>query len=142
MTFQRRVIGIGAAGLVLAGCGGGGGGATTAQTAAPPATTKPATTAAPGSTGAEVTIAESEFKLDPAKPKVKAGWVTFKAVNNGTVAHALEIEGKGVEVKTHNIEPGKSQTLHVKLDKPGTYEMYCPVDGHKGQGMEGEITVQ
>ena len=26
--------------------------------------------------------------------------------------------------------------------KPGTYEMYCAIDDHKGLGMEGEITVE
>jgi plastocyanin len=132
-------IGLGAAMLALAGCGGGGG-ATTAQSSAPPATTQP--TGTTGAGGAAVTIRESEFKLDPANPKVKAGTVTFQAMNTGTVVHALEVEGKGLEVKTGNIQPGQSQTLRVKLDKPGTYEMYCPVDDHKGQGMKGEITVQ
>jgi uncharacterized cupredoxin-like copper-binding protein len=26
--------------------------------------------------------------------------------------------------------------------KPGEYEYYCPVDGHKAGGMEGTLTVQ
>jgi uncharacterized cupredoxin-like copper-binding protein len=142
MTIHRSIIGIGAAALLLSGCGSGGGGATTAMTTAMPA---PKTTAATGATGgaaAPVEIAESEFKLDPAKPTVKKGWVTFKAQNNGKTVHALEIEGNGVEVKTHDIQPGESQTLHVKLTKPGEYEMYCPIDGHKDQGMKGEIYVK
>ena len=25
--------------------------------------------------------------------------------------------------------------------KPGKYEFYCPVDGHKAAGMEGTLTV-
>jgi len=29
----------------------------------------------------------------------------------------------------------------VTLPKAGTYEIYCPVDGHKGLGMKGTITV-
>jgi uncharacterized cupredoxin-like copper-binding protein len=29
----------------------------------------------------------------------------------------------------------------VKLDKPGRYEMYCPVGNHKEQGMEGTVVV-
>jgi uncharacterized cupredoxin-like copper-binding protein len=40
-----------------------------------------------------------------------------------------------------NIEPGKSATLKVDITKPGTYEFYCPIDGHKQQGMKGEIKV-
>jgi plastocyanin len=98
-------IGLGAAMLAFAGCGVGGG-ATTAQRSTPPATTKP--TGTTGAGGAAVTIRESEFKLDPANPKVKAGTVTFEAMNTGTVVHALEVEGKGLEVKTGNIQPGQS----------------------------------
>jgi uncharacterized cupredoxin-like copper-binding protein len=26
--------------------------------------------------------------------------------------------------------------------KAGTYEYYCPVDGHKAAGMTGKLTVQ
>jgi uncharacterized cupredoxin-like copper-binding protein len=37
---------------------------------------------------------------------------------------------------------GGSAKLTVDLNKPGTYEMYCPVDGHREMGMEGEITVK
>src|SRR4051794_11290758 len=136
-THGLASIGLGAV-LAIAGCGGGGG-ATTAQTSAPPTTTKPSAT---GAAGAAMTIRESEFKLDPANPTVKAGTVTFKAVNSGTIPHALEVEGQGLEVKTANIQPGQTQTLRVKLDKPGTYQMYCPVDAHKAQGMKGEVTVQ
>jgi len=29
----------------------------------------------------------------------------------------------------------------VTFSKTGTYEFYCPVDGHRDQGMEGVLTV-
>ena len=35
----------------------------------------------------------------------------------------------------------ESATLKVELNKPGTYEFYCPIDGHKQQGMKGQIKV-
>jgi uncharacterized cupredoxin-like copper-binding protein len=62
-------------------------------------------------------------------------------VNSGSTTHALEIEGKGVEEETKGIDPGQSAELKVSL-KPGKYEIYCPVDGHKEQGMEGAVTVK
>ena len=37
---------------------------------------------------------------------------------------------------------GKAEiTPAVTLSKNGTYEMYCPIDGHKAQGMKGTIAV-
>ena len=35
---------------------------------------------------------------------------------------------------------GESGTLTVDLE-PGEYEFYCPIDGHREQGMEGKIVV-
>jgi uncharacterized cupredoxin-like copper-binding protein len=61
--------------------------------------------------------------------------------NVGQIAHALEIEGNGVEQETEAIQPGSSATLTVRLPKSGRYEMYCPIDGHKGKGMKGSIQV-
>ncbi|MEA2255744.1 MAG: Copper binding protein plastocyanin/azurin family, partial [Solirubrobacteraceae bacterium] len=31
--------------------------------------------------------------------------------------------------------------LTVDFAKKGTYEWYCPIDGHRGRGMEGKIAV-
>jgi uncharacterized cupredoxin-like copper-binding protein len=30
----------------------------------------------------------------------------------------------------------------VTFEKPGTYEMYCPVDGHEQEGMKGEVVLK
>jgi plastocyanin len=98
--------------------------------------------AASGGGGQAINVSETEFKLDPANPSVlKAGTVTIKATNDGSMVHALEVEGPGGEVKTQPIQPGKSATLKADLSKAGTYEWYCPIDGHKAQGMRGEIKV-
>ena len=89
-----------------------------------------------------MTVSEKEFSLSPSAISVaKSGTYAFKAVNNGSIPHALEIEGNGVEAKTGTISPGQSATLKVKLSKNGSYEMYCPVDSHKDQGMKGDVKV-
>src|SRR6266516_3637187 len=62
-------------------------------------------------------------------------------VHDGTVTHALAVEGNGVDENSADISAGSSGTLKVTLPKAGTYEIYCPVDGHKNQGMKGKITV-
>jgi plastocyanin len=127
--------------LTLSACGGGDDTSTASATEA--ATTAESTTAAPGGGGAggSVDISETEFKLDPADPTVSAGSVTFNVTNDGGVTHALEVEGNGVEEETDDISGGQSAKLTVDL-QPGTYEIYCPIDSHKDQGMEGTLTVQ
>src|SRR3954469_19679526 len=97
----------------------------------------------PGSSAsAPISISETEFKLTPSSAQVdKGGTVAIKVKNDGSTAHALEVEGPGGEVKTGTIAPGKSATLQADLSKPGSYEMYCPIDGHKDKGMKGEIKV-
>lgn len=95
-----------------------------------------------GGGGETVQIGETEFALDPSEANVKAGEVTFEVTNDGSTVHDLEVEGQGVEEKTDLIEPGQSATLTVDLSQSGSYEMYCTVDSHREQGMEGEVTVQ
>jgi uncharacterized cupredoxin-like copper-binding protein len=104
---------------------------------------KPATQTQPSGAAVEtVAVSETEFQLDPANPRIEQpGTVEFRVSNDGQTVHALEVEGPSGESKTGDIQPGESATLTANLDKPGTYEWYCPIGNHRQQGMEGEITV-
>lgn len=116
--------------VVLAGCGGSSGGS---KTQAAPSS---------GGGGQTIQVKETEYKLTPSSFTVsKPGTVTFVAKNAGTIDHALEVEGNGVEEKTSNISPGSSAKLTVNLSKNGTYEVYCPIDGHRAMGMEAKLVV-
>jgi plastocyanin len=117
----------------LAGCGAGGGGG--GEDKAPSGAKNEAVVKT-------IQVKETEFKLQPAEVTLdKPGTYVFKAVNSGDTVHALEVEGEGIEEETEEIEPGQSAELKVKL-KAGTYELYCPVDGHAEEGMEGKLTVK
>jgi uncharacterized cupredoxin-like copper-binding protein len=121
---------------VSGGCGGYGGGSKN----------KTASTANSASSGGTViktvSVHETEYKLTPNAISLdKPGTYVFKGINDGTVAHALAVEGNRVDKDSAHISPGSSSTLKVTLPKAGTYEIYCPVDGHKGLGMEGKITI-
>jgi uncharacterized cupredoxin-like copper-binding protein len=125
----------------LAACGGDEGEPTIA---APTTTAEEGATGATGAQGAaqEVDVSETEFAIDPANPKVKAGTVTFNVSNDGEIVHNLEVEGNGIEEELEqDLQPGDSGELTVDLE-PGTYEWYCPIDDHAEQGMEGELTVE
>ena len=91
--------------------------------------------------GQTIEISGSDFKFDPADIAVAdAGEVTFRLTNDGESPHAIEIEGNGVEEESETIDAGKTTELTVDLEE-GEYEIYCPVDGHKGLGMKGTVTV-
>src|SRR4029079_1439871 len=86
-----------------------------------------------------VEVTATDFKFDPATVELaKSGEMTFTLVNDGESTHALEIEGKGIEKESDEVEAGGTTALTVDL-KPGDYEFYCPVDGHREQGMEGTL---
>lgn len=137
MTFVRRTVGPGLAAGALAGilvaCGGGndnGGGGSTSST--------PKQSGEPGTTQVDVKLVD--FKMELSRSTLKAGDYTFVVSNDGQHDHAMEIEGQGTEEKTGTLEPGESAKLTVTL-KEGEYEVYCPVDDHKGLGMKTELTV-
>jgi uncharacterized cupredoxin-like copper-binding protein len=89
-----------------------------------------------------VEVRETEFRLEPAEITLdRPGTYAFRAVNDGDVTHALEIEGGGIEEETAEIGPGESAVLEVNLD-PGTYVLYCPVGDHKERGMDSTVTVE
>ena len=104
-------------------------------------TTAEESTTASGGGGETVDLSEVEYKITPADPTVKAGSVTFNISNDGQTVHNVEIEGNGLEEESDDLQPGSTGQLTVDL-KPGTYEMYCSIDGHEDLGMKGEITVQ
>ena len=92
--------------------------------------------------GKTIRVKETEFRLKPAEITLeKPGTYVFKAVNSGSTVHALEVEGQGIEEETEEIQPAQSAELKVKLEA-GTYELYCAVDGHKEEGMEGKVIVK
>ena len=121
--------------LAIAGCGGddsssGSGGSSSSSSGG-------------GGGGQQIALAspaDGSLKFDKTTLDAKAGTVTINYDNPSTTAHAVEIEGNGVEEKSDTITGGKTS---VTADlKPGKYEFYCPVDSHKAQGMEGTLTVK
>ncbi len=112
-------------------------GHTTAQTTATTTTQATTTQAAPA---AKVDVSETEFKIALAQAPTTAGTYELVVKNDGKIQHDLVVKGNGVNEKTPLLNPGDSKSLTVDL-KPGTYDLYCSVPGHKQAGMDLKLTV-
>jgi uncharacterized cupredoxin-like copper-binding protein len=110
---------------------------TTTQATSTQATTTTATTSTSASS---VPVSETEFKIALPKNSLSAGSYAFEVKNDGHIPHDFVVQGNGVDERTPTIQPGKSATVNVDL-KPGTYDVYCSVPGHKQAGMDVKLTV-
>ena len=117
---------------------------TTVQAVGPvPGTdTFPVSATEPGATDDRTVSATlTEWEVQLSQDTVPAGDVTFRVANAGTMEHALEVEGQGIEEETAHIPPGRNATLTVSL-QPGTYEVYCPVVSEAGNHQQLGMTTQ
>lgn len=120
------------AALVLAACSSGGGGH---------ARSSGSSAAQASGSGTRVTVTETEYGLKLSRSSFAPGTYTFVADNAGHITHALSIDGPGVEdARTKNIQGGQMAPLTVTLKK-GSYDVYCPIPGHKALGMDKHIQV-
>jgi hypothetical protein len=105
----------------------------------------PASEASPAASKAPLTTVKvklSEWKVELTPSKVPPGPVVLEVSNTGSIPHAFEVEGRSVEQRTPQIQPGASATLKLDL-AAGNYEAYCPVGkgSHKMLGMNSHLTV-
>ncbi|MGW2565911.1 plastocyanin/azurin family copper-binding protein [Streptomyces sp. NPDC001537] len=122
-----------AAALVLAACSSGGGGGGSASSGASSGTGR--------ASGTRVTVTETEYGLKLSRSSFTPGTYTFVADNKGKITHALSIDGPGVEdARTKNVQGGQESNVTVTLKK-GSYDLYCPIPGHKQLGMNTHIQV-
>jgi uncharacterized cupredoxin-like copper-binding protein len=134
--------------LAVAGCGsddksssdsGGASSDTTAKKAPAPA---PSGGGGGASSNLKLSADESgQLKFDKSSLSAKAGNVTITMDNPSPVKHAVSIEGNGLDKDGNTVGMGGVSKVTAKL-KPGKYEFYCPVDGHKAAGMKGDLTVK
>lgn len=104
----------------------------------PPESDNPTARPSAASPTQEVHLIEYQIHM----PKtLAAGPLAFNVENGGKEDHAFEIEGNGIHQKTNVLKRGNTAALEVNL-KPGTYTIYCPVDGHADKGMKTTVTVE
>lgn len=106
----------------------------------------PAPAPAPSGGGASTNLplaadSSGQLKFDKTALSAKAGNVTITLDNPSPVQHAIAVDGNGVSKAGSTVGMGGKSTITVSL-KPGTYQFFCPVDGHRAAGMQGTLTVK
>lgn len=143
MTTASKLAALSLA-LALAACAGSDDSAAS-DTSATSATS--ATSVGPVATNdtAVIHIPLTEWSVVVSQGIVSPGTFNFHAMNQGTYAHAFEIEGNGQEWKSDPIPPGGTATVTATLT-PGTYTVYCPITdsqgNHREKGMSTTFSVQ
>jgi uncharacterized cupredoxin-like copper-binding protein len=122
-----------------------------------------ACSAAPAEPATEVTVEMSDFTYNPASITVLAGQpVTFTVKNIGNIEHDFVVEkidattnlvqDSGSEAHhAHGAEQnydlhvsagaGETSVFQLTVAEPGTYKVFCSVEGHEAAGMVGELIV-
>jgi uncharacterized cupredoxin-like copper-binding protein len=148
MTRKLLVLPLFAVALALAACGDDNKSNDTSSATTDQQTTQ-ATTETTPSGGAAAGGSKLKVEADPSGAlkftkdslAAKAGSVTIEMDNPSPVPHAIAVEGNGVDKDGETVDKGGKSVITVDL-KPGDYEFYCPVPGHKEGGMKGTLTVK
>ena len=113
--------------------------------------------------GTEITVEATDFTYNPFSIQIPAGQpVTLTLKNSGRVEHDFVIDtinvanveegdighaehhrtGQEAEYDLHFFaRAGETATLRFTALEPGTYEIFCSVEGHKEAGMIGDLIV-
>jgi mono/diheme cytochrome c family protein len=70
-----------------------------------------------------------------------AGALEIDSKNAASIPHDIALEGNGVKEQGKTVQGGATSKINVTL-KPGKYQFFCTVPGHREGGMEGTLTVK
>jgi Cupredoxin-like domain len=90
-----------------------------------------------------VGVSEREWRVSLYRTRVPTGVLRLNVHNYGEDGHDLAIRKRGGRVlaTVSEVSPGASDTLRVRLRKPGRYVVFCSLEGHEAKGMRARLTV-
>jgi plastocyanin len=87
-----------------------------------------------------LTVKTSDLRFDMDTITVKVNQpVTVKLENVDYMEHAFNVDA--LNVKSDEIEPDQVTSFTFTAHKAGTYQFYCPMEGHAKLGMVGTLKV-
>lgn len=86
----------------------------------------------------EVAVTATSMAFEPATLELDAGEPVNVVLTSEDTTHDLTVDEAHFHLAA---DRGETTTGGLVFDEPGTYTGYCTVPGHRGAGMELEITV-
>jgi len=107
----------------------------------PPQTSMPSNRVGGAATSPAIDVQLTEYEIRM-PDTLTAGRVHFKIANAGKQSHNFVIEGAGISQKLDS-DLSRGDTGEITMNLPaGSYTVYCPVDGHRGRGMQRTVVVR
>jgi plastocyanin len=89
----------------------------------------------------EIQVEVTEYAIR-IPPQIPAGHQTLTITNSGKETHSLVLEANGHQYALPEpLARGARGSLNLELT-PGTYNVYCPMPGHKAKGMSTSVVVK
>ena len=90
-----------------------------------------------------VGVSEREWRVSLYRTRVPTGVLRLNVHNYGEDGHDLAIRNTSGRVlgAVPKVRPGHTDTLRVRVRKPGRYVVFCTLEGHEGMGMHARLTV-
>lgn len=109
----------------------------------PPVRRPPVPTPPPPTPLSRMKVVAREFSLSLSRQSVAAGAVAIELDNHGEDPHDLRVELPGSALPAFQFaltKPGTTTTRELDLG-PGTWKLYCSLEGHAALGMSATFTV-
>jgi nitrite reductase (NO-forming) len=114
--------------------------AMTMTAAASPSAATPAACGSPVASGGGSAVSLEDIVFDPKELTIAANTdVTISLSNKGVTIHNFNIDE--LNIHSGDVAPGASGSVKINA-KPGDYQYYCNIPGHKAAGMVGILHVK
>lgn len=90
-------------------------------------------------TDGNISVEARDVNFDIGRIETSAGALDMTLIQRGKLHHTLVVEGVDGFKLAVNGEARDRGSVELS---PGTYEYYCDVPGHRGQGMKGTLVVE
>jgi hypothetical protein len=103
----------------------------------------PAAASSSSRASTSVGVGEREWRVSLYRTRVPTGVLRLNVHNFGEDGHDLALRNRDGRVLAAlpELSPGDSDTLRVRLRKPGRFVAFCSLEGHEANGMRARLTV-